>query len=179
MGHITLAVPVVHIWYLRSIPWLSYLAGISTKDLEKIVYYEKFLIIDPGKSERMQFEIIDELEFLELERKFGFDAVSDEERDNDDFFYAAMGGEALKEMLSRMNLVELRRELEDTFKNVKSNKKRRRLKRLKVVKTFLVDLSSIKKMNKPEWMVVSILPVIPPELRPLVPLEEEDLLQAI
>ncbi len=173
MGHITLAVPVVHIWYLRSIPSkLSYLAGISTKDLEKIVYYEKFLVIEPGKSERMQFEIIDELEFIDLERKFGFDAVSEEERDNDDFFYAAMGGEALKEMLSRMNLVELRRELEDTLKNVKSKqKKEEALKRLKVVKTFLVDLSTVKKMNKPEWMVVSILPVIPPELRPLVPLD--------
>ena len=71
-----------------------------------------------------------------------------------------------------MNLVELRRELEDIIKNVKSKQKKdEALKRLKVVKTFLVDLSSVKKMNKPEWMVVSILPVIPPELRPLVPLD--------
>ena len=127
MGHITLAVPVVHIWYLRSIPSkLSYLAGISTKDLEKIVYYEKFLIIEPGKSERMQFEIIDELEFLELERKFGFDAVSEQERDNDDFFYAAMGGEALKEMLSRMNLVELKKRIRRHFKKCKIKTKKRR-----------------------------------------------------
>ena len=173
MGHITLAVPVVHIWYLRSIPSkLSYLAGISTKNLEKIVYYEKFLVIEPGKSGKEQFEMIDEPEFLELEHLYGFDAVSEEERDNEDYFYASMGGEALKEMLSRMNLVELRRELEDVLKNSKSKQKREEaLKRLKVVKSFLVDIATVKKVNKPEWMVVSILPVIPPELRPLVPLD--------
>ena len=174
MGHITLAVPVVHIWYLRSIPSkLSYLTGISTKNLEKIVYYEQFLIIDPGKSGRDQFEIIDEVEFIDLEKTYGFDAVSEEDRDNEDFFYAAMGGEALREMLSRMNLVELRRELEDVLKNSKSKQKREdALKRLKVAKSFLFDISSnLRKMNKPEWMVVSILPVIPPELRPLVPLD--------
>ena len=92
MGHITLAVPVVHIWYLRSIPSkLSYLVGISTKDLEKIVYYEKFLIIEPCKSGREKFEMIDEFEFIELEREYGFDAVSEEDSDNEDYFYAAMG----------------------------------------------------------------------------------------
>ena len=173
MGHITLAVPVVHIWYLRSIPSkLSYLVGISTKHLEQVVYYEKFLVIEPGKSDKEQFEMIDEDEYLELERQFGFDAVSEEDRDNEDFFYATMGGEALKEMLSRMNLVELRRELEDVLKNSKSKQKREEaLKRLKVVKSFLVDLSTVKRINKPEWMIVSILPVIPPELRPLVPLD--------
>ena len=173
MGHITLAVPVVHIWYLRSIPSkLSYLVGISTKHLERVVYYEKFLVIEPGKSDKEQFEMIDEVEYLELERQFGFDAVSEEDRDNEDFFYATMGGEALKEMLSRMNLVELRRELEDVLKNSKSKQKREEaLKRLKVVKSFLVDLSTVKRINKPEWMIVSILPVIPPELRPLVPLD--------
>ena len=173
MGHITLAVPVVHIWYLRSIPSkLSYLAGISTKHLEKVVYYESFLVIEPGKSGKQQFEMIDEFEYIELERLHGFDAVSEEERDNEDYFYATMGGEALKEMLSRMNLVELRRELEDVLKNSKSKQKREEaLKRLKVVKSFLVDLSTVKRINKPEWMIVSILPVIPPELRPLVPLD--------
>ena len=173
MGHITLAVPVVHIWYLRSIPSkLSYLAGISTKNLERVVYYEEFLVIDPGKSDKEQFEMIDEPEYLELEKLYGFDAVSEEERDNEDFFYATMGGEALKEMLARMNLVELRRELEDVLKNSKSKQKRQdALKRLKVVKSFLVDLSTVKKINKAEWVVVSILPVIPPELRPLVPLD--------
>ena len=161
------------IWYLRSIPSkLSYLAGISTKNLEKIVYYEQFLIIEPGKSGKEQFEIIDEIEYIELEKAYGFDAVSEEERDNDDFFYASMGGEALKEMLSRMNLIELRRDLEDILKNSKSKQKREdALKRLKVVKSFLVDITDLKKINKPEWMVVSILPVIPPELRPLVPLD--------
>ena len=114
--------------------------------------------------------MIDEVEYIELERQYGFDAVSEDDRDNEDYFYAAMGGEALKEMLSRMNLVELRRELEDVLNNSKSKQKREEaLKRLKVVKSFLVDISTVKRINKPEWMVVSILPVIPPELRPLVP----------
>ena len=173
VGHITLAVPVVHIWYLRSIPSkISYLTGISTKNLETVVYYERFLIIEPGKSGKEQFSMIDELEYLELEQLYGFDAVSEEERDNEDYFYASMGGKALIEMLSRMNLIELRRELEDVLKNSKSKQKRAdALKRLKVVKSFLVDISTTRKVNKPEWMIVSILPVIPPELRPLVPLD--------
>ena len=173
VGHITLAVPVVHIWYLRSIPSkISYLTGISTKHLETVVYYERFLVIESGKSGKEQFSMIDEPEYLELEQLYGFDAVTEEERDNEDYFYASMGGDALKEMLSKMNLVELRRELEDILKNSKSKQKRAdALKRLKVVKSFLVDISTTRKVNKPEWMIVSILPVIPPELRPLVPLD--------
>ena len=87
MGHITLAVPVVHIWYLRSIPSkLSYLLGLSTKNLERIIYYEIYVIIDPGASGRESKELIDEDEFLELETKYGFYAVTEEERDNEDFF---------------------------------------------------------------------------------------------
>ncbi len=172
MGHITLAVPVVHIWYLRSIPSkLSYLLGLSTKDLEKVIYYEKFIVIEPGASGREKLELLDEFEYLELEQLYGFDAVGEDERDNEDYFYAAMGGEAMKETLSRINLVELKRELEDVLKNSRSKQKQAdALKRLKVVKAFMLD-GIQKKVNRPEWMVVSILPVIPPELRPLVPLD--------
>ena len=172
MGHITLAVPIVHIWYLRSIPSkLAYLTGLKTKELERIIYYETFVVIEPGKSGREMMDLLDEEEYFELEREFGFYAVSEEERDNDDFFYATMGGEAIKEMLSRINLFELKKNLEEIIETSKSKQKRTEaLNRLKIVKTFLPTLSK-KRINQPEWMVISVLPVIPPELRPLVPLE--------
>ena len=172
MGHITLAVPVVHIWYLRSIPSkLSYLAGKSTKDLERVIYYEMFMVIDPGASGLQPFELIDEDEYMELEQKFGFMAVSEDYRDNENYFFASMGGEAMKEMLGRINMVELKKELVEIVQTSKSKQKRKdALKRLKVVQSFVLDPTK-KRLNKPEWMSVSILPVIPPELRPLVPLE--------
>ena len=172
MGHITLAVPVVHIWYLRSIPSkLSYLAGKSTKDLERVIYYEMFMVIEPGESGLDRFELIEEEEYLELEQQFGYLAVSEEDRDNDDYFYATMGGEAMKEMLSRLNIIELKKELINIVKTSKSKQKRGdALKRMKVVQSFVPDPTK-KRLNKPEWMIVSILPVIPPELRPLFPLE--------
>ena len=172
MGHITLATPVVHIWYLRSIPSkLSYLAGKSTKELERVIYYEMYMVLEPGKSGLEQFELVDEEDFLQIEREFGYYGATEEERENDDYFYAAMGGEAMKEMLQRINIIELKRELEDVLTTSKSKQKRAdALKRLKVVKSFIPDPTK-KRINKPEWMIVSILPVIPPELRPLVPLE--------
>ena len=171
-GTSLLAVPIVHIWYLRSIPSkLSYLTGKSTKDLERVIYYEMFLIIEPGSSGLEKFSLIDEEEYLENEEQFGYLAVSEEDRDNENYFYASMGGEAMKEMLSRLNITELKKELVDIVKNSKSKQKRAdALKRLKVVQSFVPDPTK-KRLNKPEWMVVSILPVIPPELRPLVPLE--------
>lgn len=172
MGHITLAVPVVHIWYLRSIPSkLSYLIGLSTRDLERVIYYETFIIIDPGKSGRERLELIDEQEYMELDRMYGFDAVSEEERDTEEYFNAAMGGEAIRDVLASINLVHLKNELEAIAATSKSKQKREdALKRLRVVKIFLSD-GTKKRVNRPEWMIVSILPVIPPELRPLVPLE--------
>ena len=172
MGHITLAVPIVHIWYLRSIPSkLSYLAGKSTKELERVIYYEMFMVIEPGDSGLEKFELIEEEEYLDLEEQFGYMAVTDEDRDNDNYFYATMGGEAMREMLSRLNIIDLKNELVDIVKNSKSKQKRgEALKRLKVVQSFVPNPVK-NRINKPEWMVVSILPVIPPELRPLVPLE--------
>ena len=172
MGHITLAVPVVHIWYLRSIPSkLSYLAGKSTKELERVIYYEMFMVVEPGASGVEKFALIEEDEYLELEEQFGYMAVTDEDRDNENYFYATMGGEAMKEMLSRLNIIELKNELIDIVKTSKSKQKRgEALKRLKVVQSFVPNPVK-NRINKPEWMIVSILPVIPPELRPLVPLE--------
>ena len=172
MGHITLAVPVVHIWYLRSIPSkLSYLAGKSTKELERVIYYEMYMVLEPVQSGLGKFDLIDEDEYLELEKQFGYIAATEEEKDNEDYFYAAMGGEAIKEMLARINIMDLKRELEDIVRTSRSKQKRAdALKRLKVVYSFVPDPTK-KRLNKPEWMIVSILPVIPPELRPLVPLE--------
>ncbi len=172
IGHITLAVPIVHIWYLKSIPSkLSYLLGLSTRDLERVIYYETFMIIEPGKSGRESLELIDEEEYNELEQNFGYFAVSDEERDDEDYFYATMGGEAMRDALSRLNLHAEYRKLEDIIHTTRSKQKKTdALKRLKVLKEFIND-GTKKKINKPEWMVVAILPVIPPELRPLVPLE--------
>ena len=172
MGHITLAVPIVHIWYLRSIPSkLSYLAGKSTKELERVIYYEMYMVLDPVDSGLKRFDLIEEDEYLELEEQYGYAAVSEEKRENDEYFYAAMGGEAIKEMLIRINIMELKKELEDIVRTSKSKQKRTdALKRLKVAYSFVPDPTK-KRLNKPEWMIVSILPVIPPELRPLVPLE--------
>ncbi len=172
MGHITLAVPVVHIWYLKSIPSkLSYLIGHSTKELERVIYYELYMIIEPGKSGRAQFELIDEETWMELERDYGFYAASEEERDEESYFVALMGGEAIKDALAKINLTTLKDELEEVIATTNSKQKKHdALKRLKVAKEFMID-SIHKKVNKPEWMVISVLPVIPPELRPLVPLE--------
>jgi DNA-directed RNA polymerase subunit beta' len=129
------------------------------------------MVVEPGNSGLKKFELIDEDEYLEIESQFGYLGVSDEDRDNENYFYAAMGGEAMKEMLSRINILDLKAELVEIVKTSKSKQKRGdALKRLKVVQSFVPDLSK-KRLNKPEWMIVSILPVIPPELRPLVPLE--------
>ncbi len=172
MGHITLAVPVVHIWYLRSIPSkLSYLIGLSTKDLERIIYYETFIVVEPGNSSKQRLDLIDEEEYLQLEREFGFNAVSEEDRVEDNYFMASMGGAAIKEILARINPIQLAAELEDRSQNSRSKQNREEaLKRLKVVKSFVPDPGK-QKINRPEWMIISVLPVIPPELRPLVPLE--------
>ncbi len=172
MGHITLAVPVVHIWYLRSIPSkLSYLIGLSTKDLERIIYYETFVVVEPGKSGKKRLEMLDEDEYLQLEREYGYNAVPEDDRVEDNYFIALMGGEAIKEILARINPIQLSAELEKRSQESRSKQDRdEALKRLKVVKSFVPDPGK-QKINRPEWMVISVLPVIPPELRPLVPLE--------
>ena len=172
MGHITLAVPVVHIWFLRSVPGkLNHLLGISTRDLEKVIYYEAYIVINPGSSDKKRMELIDENEYRELESKFGKHTVSEEDQDEDNYFYADMGGMAVRNALKTMDITSTMKELELLIKETGSKQKKAdALKRLKVVKAFYP--SKLKaKLNKPEWMVVTVLPVIPPELRPLVPLE--------
>ena len=108
MGHITLAVPVIHIWYLRSIPSkISYLLGYTTKQLEQLVYYEKYVILDPGKSGRKYGELIDEDEFLDLDDQYGYYSATEEEVDDDMYFVAKMGGEAILTLLSNLDVVSV------------------------------------------------------------------------
>ena len=113
---------------LRSIPSkLSYLAGKSTKELERVIYYEMFMVIEPGESGLDKFELIEEDEFIKYEDQFGYMAVSDEDKDNENYFYATMGGEAMKEMLSRLNIQELKSELVDVVKTQSQNKREQML----------------------------------------------------
>jgi len=173
IGHIALAVPVVHIWYLRSTPSkISYLLGYTTKNLESIVYYEKFVITNPGNSGRKYGELITEEEYLDLEDDFGIDQASNADVDEDSYFVAMMGGAAIKTLLFNLDVVQTLNELSAIVKDEKTSVAKREecLKRLRILKKF--DPKVEKKVyNKPEWMVLSILPIIPPELRPLVPLE--------
>ena len=172
-GHITLAVPVVHIWYLRSIPSkISYLLGYTTKELESIVYYERYAIVNPGKSGRKYGELITESEFLDLDEEFGIDTATENELDDDYYFEALMGGAAIKRLLTELDIVGTINELLKVIRaeKVSMQKRDNALKRLRILRKF--DPRIEKKVpNKPEWMVISVLPVIPPELRPLVPLD--------
>ena len=172
MGHITLAVPVVHIWYLRSIPSkISYLLGYTTKQLEQLVYYEKYVVLHPGNSGRQYGELIDENEFLDLDDEYGYYAASQEDVDDDNYFVAKMGGEAILKLLTNLDVVaEINLLLQVVKEKSSIQKKENALKRLRVLKQF--DPRIDKKItSKPQWMILSILPVIPPELRPLVPLD--------
>jgi len=172
MGHISLAVPVTHIWYLKSIPSkLSYMLGYSTKNLEKVIYYENYVVMNPGQSGKEYGDLIDELEYLDIDDEYGAHAVSEEEREEGTYFQAVMGGGALREMLQKLdvpNLIDTLTKVANESKSV--SKAEDALKRLRVLKMFdpRVERSV---PNKPEWMILNVLPVIPPELRPLVPLE--------
>ena len=166
IGHITLAVPIVHIWYLRSIPSkISYLLGYTTKELERLVYYETFVITNPGKSNREYGELISEDEYIDLENEFGVDSATDEEVDDDLYFIAEMGGAAIRSLLTNLDIPITIKELSALVQNDKTSIQKRdeSLKRLRILKKF--DPSIEKKINnKPEWMVLSILPLLPPEL---------------
>ncbi|MDQ3020747.1 MAG: DNA-directed RNA polymerase subunit beta' [Bacteroidota bacterium] len=170
MGHITLSVPVVHIWYFRSLPTkIGYVLGISSKELERIIYYEAYVVINPGKTNFKRNQLLTEEEYSEA-----MDQMTEDEHnlDNNDpkKFVAGQGGEAIKELLKRIQLEEeiarLRAELKD---DPSALKKADNIKRLRVLEAFRTKPGS--RPNKPEWMVLDVVPVIPPELRPLVPLE--------
>jgi DNA-directed RNA polymerase subunit beta' len=173
MGHIKLVVPVVHIWYFKSLPnKIGYLLGMSSKKLETIVYYERFVVIQSGiRADKGQNygDLLTEEEYLDILDALPKDnqMLSDEDPNK---FIAKMGAEAVHEMLSRLDLDQLSFDLRNAAANETSQQRKAdALKRLSVVESFRDANTRI--TNKPEWMVMQYIPVIPPELRPLVPLD--------
>ncbi len=167
MGHISLAVPVVHIWFWKSLPSkIGYILGMSAKQLERVIYYESYVVVEPGNSGLQPKELITEEEYFaitsgEAETSNGEDVDEDAAE-----FHAMIGGEAIIELLKRTDIQAVSVELRRLVKEEKSRQRKGdALKRLRVVESFK------KSTNRPEWMVLSVIPVIPPELRPLVPLE--------
>lgn len=173
MGHIKLVVPVVHIWYFKSLPnKIGYLLGISAKKLETIIYYERYVVIQPGiKAEEgvAELDLLAEEEYLAIMETLPKENQMLDDNDPNKFI-AKMGAEAIEDMLGRANLDELSYSLRHKAATETSQqRKAEALKRLSVVEAFREGNTS--EENKPEWMVVKYLPVIPPELRPLVPLD--------
>jgi DNA-directed RNA polymerase subunit beta' len=170
MGHIMLAVPVVHIWFLRSLPSkISGVIGMPTKDVERIVYYESYVVVQPGSTGLQPKDLLTEEQYLEVLAN-----LRPEERNMDDDdprkFIALIGGEAVKELLRRVDADEEYYKLREIAKEDMSQaKKADVLKRLRILDAFRTN--ETKEPNRPEWMVLDIIPVIPPDLRPLVPLE--------
>lgn len=172
MGHIMLATPVVHIWFLRSQPSkIGAVLGLSMKDLEKIVYYETYVVINPGKFPFKKYDLISDLEYTNI-----MESLTEEEKylDDDDpnKFLALMGGAAIKELLKRVDVEEEYYSLKAQMREEQNPQKKQEIfKRLKVLEAFLPDEKTGEPINRPEWMVLDVIPVIPPDLRPLIPLE--------
>ena len=170
-GHIQLVVPVAHIWYFRSLPnKIGYLLGLPTKKLDSIIYYERYVVIQPGilaEEGLQEYDLLTEDEYLEkLETLPKENQYLDDNDPNK--FIAKMGAEAIYDLLVRLDLDKLSYELRDRAgSDTAQQRKNEALKRLQVVESF----RSSRNRNKPEWMIMKILPVIPPELRPLVPLD--------
>jgi len=171
MGHIKLVVPVVHIWYFKSLPnKIGYLLGMSSKKLETIIYYERYVVIQPGiKSEFKVADLLTEEEYLDL-----LDTLPKENQylpdDDPQKFVAKMGADAVHDLLGLLDLDELSFSLRNAAANETSQQRKAdALKRLSVVESFREAQTHI--TNRPEWMVMKYIPVIPPELRPLVPLD--------
>ena len=176
VGHISLVVPVAHIWYFRSLPnKIGYLLGLASKKLDMIIYYERYVVVQPGEAKNAEGEPVKKMDFLTEEEYLSiietlpadnqFLDDSDEKK-----FIAKMGAECLIELLSRIDLEELSYQLRHKANNETSKqRKTEALKRLQVVESFRE--ANQRKENLPEWMIVKVIPVIPPELRPLVPLD--------
>jgi DNA-directed RNA polymerase subunit beta' len=170
MGHISLSVPVVHIWYFRSTPSkISYVLGMTNKDLEKIIYYETYVVINPGMTQHQRGNLLTEDEYLNT-----LNNLPEEEEDLDELdenkFICKTGADAVKELLRRVNVEEDLNNLRiQLYEETSVQKRQDIIKRLRVLKSFKKKEGG--KLNKPEWMVLDVIPVIPPELRPLVPLE--------
>src|SRR3546814_82607 len=156
MGHIELASPVAHIWFLKSLPSrIGLLLDMTLKDLERVLYFEYFVVVEPGLTSLKMHQLLTEEEFLTAQEEFG-----------EDSFEAMIGAEAMKKMLSSLELEEERVTVRDELRETGSEAKRKKLvKRLKLIEAFLESGA------RPEWMILDVVPVIPPELRPLVPLD--------
>ncbi len=156
MAHIDLAVPVVHIWFFKTMPSrIGNILGMTSADLERVVYYEEYVVVDPGRTTLERKQLLNDTEFREAQEKWGSDA-----------FAARMGGDAIRELLEKEDLGLLVTDLKEKLRKTKSMQARMKIaKRLKIVESF------VSSPNRPDWMVMSAVPVIPPELRPLVPLD--------
>jgi DNA-directed RNA polymerase subunit beta' len=170
MGHIGLAVPVVHIWFFRAQPSkIGNIIGLSLKELEKVIYYESYVVINPGPTGLSRLDLISEDQYFEVINSL---PAGNEKLDETDpkKFVARIGGDAVKEILKKTDIEVLSKALRDQLKEETSQQKKADLlKRLRVLEAFKEKEGKVP--NKPEWMVLSYIPVIPPELRPLVPLE--------
>ena len=156
MAHIDLAVPVVHIWFFKSMPSrIGNILGMSSADLERVIYYEEYVVIDAGNTSLERKQLLNDVQYREAQEQWGRDA-----------FTAKMGAEAIRDLFTTEDLHALFTDLKDKLRKTKSQQARMKLaKRLKIVESFLTS------SNKPEWMIMGAIPVIPPELRPLVPLD--------
>ena len=156
MGHIELACPVAHIWFLKSLPSrISLAVDMKFKEVEKVLYFESFMVIEPGLTKLKKKQLLSEEEYLKAQEEYGEDA-----------FEAAIGAEAIRELLLNIDLKAEKDRLRGILIEVKSKvAEERTVKRLKLIESFLES------GNKPEWMILTTIPVIPPELRPLVPLD--------
>lgn len=154
MGHIEFAAPVSSIWYFKGIPSrMGLLLDLSPKNIEKVLYFSSYVVIDSGDTPLVRKQILSEAEYRENREKFGYGFVAD------------MGAEAIKELLKQIDIVKLSEELKEELETASGQKKMKLLRRLEVVEDFR------KSDNKPEWMILDVLPVIPPELRPMVQLD--------
>ena len=167
MGHIALTVPVAHIWYFKSAPnKISALLGLPSKKLESVIYYEKYVVVNPGASGLEKMELLSEDEYLDVLARLPENSNLPD--DDPDKFVAKMGAEGVYDLLKGIDVVELSKELRQSmFTETSQQRKTEILKRLSVVKWFLES----KDINRPEWMIMKVIPVIPPDLRPLVPLD--------
>ena len=157
MGHIELAAPVAHIWFLKTLPSkIGTLLDMTMADLEKVLYFDSYIVLDPGQTNLQKRQVISEDQYLQILEHYG----------SDDVLTVGMGAEAVRGLLEELDLEKLRTELREEGEATKSQTKKKKLtKRLKIVEAFLESA------NKPQWMIMEVIPVIPPELRPLVPLD--------
>jgi DNA-directed RNA polymerase subunit beta' len=171
MGHIMLAVPVVHIWFLRSLPSkISGILGMPTKDIERIVYYESYIVIQPGNTGLQTKDLLTEEQYLEVMANLSEEDLKLED-ENPNKFLALIGGEAIKEMLKRVDPKRDYVQLKEILKEETSQQKKADLlKRLRILDAFRKTNTEYL-INRPEWLILDVIPVTPPDLRPLVPLE--------